>query len=276
MKKLQKLATCAAITIAAASSSVAPASGDTAAHAQPISVHAISPAAAVNMTQESTYTPIEPCRIVDTRKAGGPLASRETRSLLAQGEGGFGDQGGRQGGCGIPFAATAIQATITAVGATGNGFLKAYPFESHRPTATFMNYTHAFNVSGSGSVQICRSTPDDLTVCPRNFTVSVFGSRTDVVVDVQGYYIPPMWVHQGGDLNAEVSRVAGLVDDSQGQFTTIFDRDVSQCGYSVAADGSTSTVRAVRPDGIEPNNVTLETWNKTTAIDSGFSLVVTC
>jgi len=90
--------------------------------------------------------------------------------------------------------------------------------------------------------------------------VVVVVDGTDVVVDVQGYYIPPMWAHQGGDLNAEVSRVAGLVDDSQGQFTTIFDRDVSQCGYSVAADGSTSTVRAVRPDGIEPNNVTLETW----------------
>src|SRR5882724_127784 len=154
MKKWQKLATCAAITIAAAGGAAAPATGDTAAHARPVGVHTISLAAALDMTQESTYTPIEPCRIVDTRKAGGPLASRETRSFVAIGSNGFESQGGRTGGCGILPAASAIQATITSVGAVGNGFLKAYPFESPVPTATFMNFTHAFNVSGSGSVTI--------------------------------------------------------------------------------------------------------------------------
>jgi len=48
-----------------------------------------------------------------------------TRAFYVDGAGStFADQGGHADGCGIPSAASAIQATVTAVSATGNGSLK--------------------------------------------------------------------------------------------------------------------------------------------------------
>src|SRR4051812_43544521 len=57
---------------------------------------------------ESKSTPIPPCRIVDTRHAGGKLVAGAPRGFIAAGTAGFDAQGGAVNGCGVPKAATAI------------------------------------------------------------------------------------------------------------------------------------------------------------------------
>src|SRR5437773_6789195 len=48
------------------------------------------------------YTPVPPCRIIDTRLAGGLIPAGGTRSFRATGAG-FAGQGGIAGSCGVPF-----------------------------------------------------------------------------------------------------------------------------------------------------------------------------
>ena len=59
---------------------------------------------------ELVYTPIVPCRIVDTRYgAGGRLALGDTRNWLSTNPGGnFVGQGGSSTNCGIPVKAGAV------------------------------------------------------------------------------------------------------------------------------------------------------------------------
>jgi len=226
MKKWQKLAVCGAIAAVVAGSGAAVAAGGVIrpANARPAAVRPV-----VAPTHESGYTPITPCRIVDTRSAGGPIGSGGTRSFYAAGIVGIALQGGKSGGCGVPPAASAVQVTITAVGASGNGYLKAYPYGSPTPNATFLNFTHAFNVSGAGSVKLCAA------ACARHLNVSVAGHLTNVVVDVQGYYLPPMWafVSDRGGLQAS-SRAVTATRTGTGQYTVDFDRDVTNCEISTS------------------------------------------
>ena len=56
------------------------------------------------------YTPVAPCRIIDTREpgAGGPILGNTTRDFMVTGTTGFESQGGHAGGCGIPEDATSV------------------------------------------------------------------------------------------------------------------------------------------------------------------------
>jgi len=204
---------------------------------QAVDPHAkAAPAAAVDTAQESKYTPISPCRIADTRKKGGAIAAGTTRPFFVSGTTGFAPQGGKSGGCGIPAAASAVQVTITAVGATGNGFLKAYPYGASTPNATFLNFTRSFNVSGAGSVKLCSGS------CSRDMRIANYGRSTNAVIDVQGYYIPPIfaYVSYSGTLEAH-SRASGVTRTDVGVYQVSFDRDVSRCAWNVTPSGSFSS-----------------------------------
>ena len=56
------------------------------------------------------YTPVAPCRIIDTREpgAGGAIPGNGTRDFMVTGATGFESQGGHTGGCGIPEDATSV------------------------------------------------------------------------------------------------------------------------------------------------------------------------
>jgi hypothetical protein len=78
----------------------------------------------VSNTSDLVYTTLgQPCRIIDTRLAGGRLTA--VRSFRVAGTTLFAEQGGNAGGCGIP-AGPAIAAMINfvAVNAQGAGNLK--------------------------------------------------------------------------------------------------------------------------------------------------------
>jgi hypothetical protein len=133
----------------------------------------------------AVYVPITPCRVVDTRLAGGPLTNREIREYQIGGTGPiFAAQGGRTGGCNIPTNASAAEASVTAVSPTTSGFFRAYPADQPMPNATFLNYARNQDITNTGSITMASTGTTDIKA--RNF-----GGTSHYVIDIQGYYIDP-------------------------------------------------------------------------------------
>jgi hypothetical protein len=133
------------------------------------------------------YTPVTPCRILDTRVAGGPLGggfSRDFNAMVGSG-GNFGSQGGSATDCGMVAAGqAAVVINLTVVTPTGGGFATAYPFGTTRPLASSVNYTAGAIVNNTVVVKV----PTPLTT--KDFTIYSFATA-DFVADIVGYYAPP-------------------------------------------------------------------------------------
>jgi hypothetical protein len=181
-------------------------------------------------TTETKFVAITPCRLVDTRQGSNtPLSPNQTRRYDVRGTGAtFAAQGGKAGGCGIPTSGvTAVELTVTAVQASGTGFLRVFP--ESEPTATFLNYTPTFNASNSGTVGLC-GLNGGVCVANQDLAVKNYSNTTDLVVDVQGYYALPMsaTVSEAGALG-RTSRAVSATRSATGRYSVVFDRDISSC-----------------------------------------------
>ena len=145
------------------------------------------PAGATTDDSGSTFTPVAPCRVLDTRSTPGgpsPLGPGVTRDVQVAGTGAnFAAQGGVAGGCGVPDGVAAVEVTITSVQSTGAGFVRAWPVGQSEPNATVLNYSTGRNISNSAAVPLAAGGTLDLRI--RNA-----GATTQIVVDVLGYYDP--------------------------------------------------------------------------------------
>jgi len=86
-------------------------------------------------TQDFVYTPVTPCRIIDTRLVGGPISAGTYRNFYATGVN-FSGQGGTSGDCGIPKGpAKAVVINFVALGTSspGPGNLSVTPYPSAFP-----------------------------------------------------------------------------------------------------------------------------------------------
>jgi hypothetical protein len=137
-----------------------------------------------------TYTTFQqPCRIIDTRLAGGALTSGTPRSFVVAGTGGgFALQGGTAGGCGVPVGATSVMMNFVAVDPQGAGNLKGAAFPNAIPvTGSIINYqllAPPLNIANGLLFPICDPTT---ATCTADITLQANGAGTDVVVDVLGY-----------------------------------------------------------------------------------------
>lgn len=148
------------------------------------------------LTNDLVYTPIQPCRIIDTRSMStGAIATNTTRSFLAINVPSFTSQGGSATNCGlVAVQATAVALNFSVVspvvapagsGGPGTGFLTAFPFGTTQPTAATMLYRDAVSLSNSAIVQI----PNPVA----SFDFTVYASQqTHVVADIVGYFAPPL------------------------------------------------------------------------------------
>jgi hypothetical protein len=149
---------------------------------------ALNPSALGSLGADMVYTPVNPCRIVDTRNAVGAFAANTARNYDLDGLGSteattYAQQGGIAASCNIPHGvvfAAALNLTVT--GTTGTGFLTAWGLGT-QPNASVLNWAAGNTLANTTIVPIVPGTSNDF---------SIFASSgTHVIIDVVGYFAAP-------------------------------------------------------------------------------------
>jgi hypothetical protein len=142
-------------------------------------------------SSEMVYFTVPPCRIVDTRLAGGPIAAGTIRDFHVKGTSGFSGQGGNSSGCGIPTTAEAAMVNIVAVNPAGAGDLRAWAFSQPVPASSVLNYAviSGLNIANGIALPVCVGS------CSFDLKIQADVSATDVLVDIVGYFAPGSPIH---------------------------------------------------------------------------------
>ncbi len=145
-----------------------------------------------------TYTPLNPCRILDTRAAGGggPLAANVTRTFNGFAAN-FSTQGGTASNCAIPNGVAALAMNVYAVNPTNLGFIKVWPANATEPAVSTVNYQVGITAIATGAL-----VPVDAATNNRFSAKSP--STVDFIADVVGYFRAP-----GGTIGDITSVTAG-------------------------------------------------------------------
>ncbi len=171
---------------------------------------------------------ISPCRMLDTRVTGGPIASGSSRDATLTGA-----------PCGIPSTAVAVSgnfALFNIVGAGGNGVLKVWPSGSPSTFQALLNWSPTAGQIDNASI-VTLGTGGAITVQPNQG-----GGTIDLVIDVNGYY-------DGSGLITGVTAGTGLAGGGTSGTVSV----------GIAAGGVTSTelaANAVTSAKIAANAVT--------------------
>ncbi len=140
-----------------------------------------------DLNQDLVYTPIQPCRILDTRvTAAGQIAANSTRNFVAINASSFTGQGGSSTNCGtLGLSATAVAINLTAVTPVANGFTTVYPFGTTRPLSSNVNYYTGITAANG----VIATIPNPLS----SFDFTIYSSaQSHYVVDILGYFAPPL------------------------------------------------------------------------------------
>jgi hypothetical protein len=158
------------------------------------------------------YTPVTPCRVMDTRAAGNTiLAGNSTRSFSVTNATSIATQGGiASGGCGIPTAATAVMLNFVSVAPLGDGDLRITPFGTAMPNASVLNWIKLTGLNLANGIAVKKCNPAT-TTCTNDLTLQADVSSTHMVIDVLGYF-------QGVAAGRAVAYVSGttLIPGSRG------------------------------------------------------------
>jgi hypothetical protein len=124
----------------------------------------------------SSFVPISPTRILDTRPAPlnvggfvGPLNTGQTYTFQVTGV------------AGVPGNATAVIMNVTVDKPTGSSFLTVYPAGSPQPTASNLNWVANTTIPNLVTVKI--GTAGQVSIFNLN-------AKVHVIADVAGYYVP--------------------------------------------------------------------------------------
>ena len=130
------------------------------------------------------YTKVTPCRIADTRVAGGALGTGSSRNFFVVGGNTalFALQGGAP--CGIPIGATSVAMNVTVVSAAGYGWLRVYPYGGSG-NASVINYK-AGDTIANGLVPAPLRSGDRHLHARFDAGGRLFGAH--VLLDVMGYF----------------------------------------------------------------------------------------
>lgn len=145
-----------------------------------------TPMALGALTEDLVYTPVAPCRILDTRNIGdGAIPADTTINFVAISSSSFVTQGGSATDCGTPgLRAAAVAINLTAVAPSAAGFATAFPYGTARPFASSLNYTAGAIVNNALIVQI----PNPLAANDVNLYTF---AQSHYVADIVGYFAPP-------------------------------------------------------------------------------------
>ena len=145
-----------------------------------------------------TYTPLNPCRILDTRAAGGggPLAANVARTFNGFAAN-FSTQGGTASNCAIPNGVAALAMNVYAVNPTNLGFIKVWPANATEPAVSTVNYQVGITAIATGAL-----VPVDAANSNRFSAKSP--ATVDFIADVVGYFRAP-----GGTIGDITAVIAG-------------------------------------------------------------------
>lgn len=272
----QRLATIVVLCLALFATTTSAAAADPAAKGAPNkpgspaaskSVHA---AAAAIPASESAFRPIAACRAVDTRNGGGKVASGATRSFTIRGSGSMVSQGGPSGGCGIPASASGVTANVTVAEQTAPGYLSGSAAGASAATTNFVTYRSGINITANPVLS--------LSPVGTEPSLSIFnhGSPAQVIIDVTGYYVPPItaYVTANGTVLTQTSRVLSVTRSEIGIYNVQVDTNVNACA-------AVATVAALPGASIRAYTVGAATkvyiTDKSGVLaDADFNLLVVC
>ena len=135
---------------------------------------------AASPDQETSFTPITPCRLFDTRPAPDNVGPRNTP--LGTDDSYTQQVTGANGDCTIPAEAVGISLNVTAVNPTAASFITVYPADAPLPLASNINVS-AGQSPTPNKVDVKLSTAGAIALYNKFGTV-------DVLADVVGYYTP--------------------------------------------------------------------------------------
>jgi len=157
-----------------------------------VSLSALLSAAAPPSQSNLVYNSVQPCRVADTRLAGGPLAANSQRSFSVTGAN-LSGQGGSSTGCNVPSGATAAVLVFFAVDPAGAGDLRETAFGSPMPNSAVLTYSNVgvpnTNWANGMPVPICDPAAPPAGGCTFDIVVQADVSATHLVLDVTGYFI---------------------------------------------------------------------------------------
>lgn len=137
--------------------------------------------------RDLVYTPIPPCRVVDTRiAASGAIPANSTRSFLAVSNN-YSAQGGSAIGCGLSSIGSigAVAMNVASVTPSGAGYATVYPYNDQRPATASINYASGSVVNNT----IIAAIPSPLR--SSDFSIYSF-AQSHFVVDIVGYFSAPV------------------------------------------------------------------------------------
>lgn len=143
-------------------------------------------------SSDLVFTPITPCRIIDTRSATGGFAGRIGPNSGKQFQVNLADhsaQGGSATSCGMPtgFDVSGVAINVTSTDQTGLGNIAVVECGGGVPTVSLVNYTPGVNLANAA---VSRSAigcglGGDIYIRSNN-------SASHVIVDIMGYYAAPV------------------------------------------------------------------------------------
>jgi hypothetical protein len=127
---------------------------------------------------------VTPCRVLDTRTAGGPLANPGPHSFTIQGR------------CGIPIGAAAATMNVTITSPTQAGDLRLFPAGQALPVVSTLNYPAGEAALANGAIVPLGAPSAVMTSSPGTASNPdllvqigmVAPGSVHVIVDVTGYF----------------------------------------------------------------------------------------
>lgn len=137
------------------------------------------------LDQDLVFTPIQPCRIVDTRNIGVPLGAGQNRGFPVAGVDSFTNLGGSSSDCGMQAEVpSAVVLNVTAVRPVQDGFATVYPSGAPRPGTASVNYTAGAIVNNTVITKIINPASSS------DFVLYTYAD-SHFVVDLVGYFAAP-------------------------------------------------------------------------------------
>jgi hypothetical protein len=205
----------------------------------------------VDIADDLVYTPVVPCRIVDTRSgAGGIFLPTNQRNWLVYSPSGFASQGGSATSCGIPVRPVAVMMNTTLANTVGGPeFFTLWPFNQARPNASTVTWWGSGQQPANAEiVRLCTGR------CTSDFSAYASG-QTHAIIDVLGYFDRP--TNFGGThafTGANATDLGGGSNTASGDYSAVAGGFRNAAGggiYSTVAGNTTGYAGARLPTGAD-------------------------